>query len=317
VSTEGGTKAVVAALAANLGIAVSKFVGWGLTGSSSMLAEGVHSVVDSGNQVLLLVGGRMARRKADEEHPFGYGQDRYFYAFVVAVVLFTLGGAFAIYEGVEKIRHPHHIDAPGVAIGILAVGIVLESLSFRTAMRESRALRTGIGWWKFIRHTKNPELPVVLLEDTAALTGLALALAGVSVSAATGNGVWDGVATLCIGVLLAAVASVLSVEMKSLLIGEAAAQPEVERIRAALLGDGGAFHRVIHLRTLHLGPDELLVAAKLAVDPALGVPAVASAIDSAEQRVRGAVPIARLIYIEPDLDRSRAETPARPRMDKP
>jgi cation diffusion facilitator family transporter len=317
VSTEGGTKAVVAALAANLGIAVSKFVGWGFTGSSSMLAEGVHSVVDSGNQVLLLVGGRRARRAADEEHPFGYGQDRYFYAFVVAVVLFTLGGAFAIYEGIEKIRHPHHIDAPQVAIVILAVGIVLESLSFRTAMRESRALRVGIGWWTFIRHTKNPELPVVLLEDTAALTGLALALAGVSLSAATGNGVWDGGATLCIGVLLAAVASVLSVEMKSLLIGEAAAGPQVERIRAALLGDGGAFRRVIHLRTLHLGPDELLVAAKLAVDPALGVPAVASAIDSAERRVRGAVPIARLIYIEPDLDRSRAETPAEPRLDRP
>lgn len=305
-SAGGGTKAVVAALAANLGIAVSKFVGWVLTGSSSMLAEGVHSVVDSGNQVLLLVGGRRAQRRPDEEHPFGYGRDRYFYAFVVSLVLFSLGGAFAVYEGIEKIRHPHHIDAPGVAVGILGVAIVLEALSFRTAVRESRPLRGQAGWWHFIRHTKNPELPVVLLEDSGALVGLLLAMLGVLLTVATGNGVWDGLGTLCIGLLLVTIAVLLAGEMKSLLIGEGAGRAQVEQIRAALVGDGGTFSRVIHLRTLHLGPDELLVAAKLAVDPALELPRVASAIDRAEERVRAAVPIARLIYIEPDVDRVRS-----------
>jgi cation diffusion facilitator family transporter len=305
VSASGGTKAVIAALLANLGIAVSKFVGFVITGSSSMLAEAVHSVVDSGNQVLLLVGGRRARREPDETHPFGYGPVRYFYAFVVSLVLFSLGGAFAIYEGVEKIRHPHHLDSPGVAIGILAVAIVLESLSFRTAVRESRPLLGGASWWQFIRRTKNPELPVVLLEDTAALVGLVLALGGVGVTVVTGEPVWDGIGTLLIGALLVVVATILAVEMKSLLIGESAARGQVEQIRRALLGDG-AFQRIIHLRTLHLGPDEVLVAAKLAVDPDAELANVATAIDSAERRVREAVPIARLIYIEPDVDRSRA-----------
>jgi cation diffusion facilitator family transporter len=304
VSSEGGSRAVVAALAANLGIAVSKFVGWGFTGSSSMLAEGVHSVADSGNQVLLLVGGRRARRAADEEHPFGYGQDRYFYAFVVSLVLFSLGGAFAIYEGVEKIRHPHHIETPAVAVAILGVAIVLESLSFRTAVREAKPLRGEASWWRFIRRTKNPELPVVLLEDSGALVGLVLAMLGVLLTVATDNGVWDGVGTLCIGLLLAGIAVLLSGEMKSLLIGEGAARGEVEQIRRALVGDDGTFSRVIHLRTLHVGPEDLLVAAKLAVDPALPLPRVAAAIDAAEQRVRTAVPIARLIYIEPDVDRA-------------
>ncbi|MFL6139046.1 MAG: cation diffusion facilitator family transporter [Frankiaceae bacterium] len=311
-SASGGTKAVVAALAANLGIAVSKFVGWALTGSSSMLAEAVHSVVDSGNQVLLLVGGRRARRAADEEHPFGYGQDRYFYAFVVSLVLFSLGGAFAIYEGVQKIQHPHHIDAPAVAIAILGVAVVLESLSFRTAFREAQPLRGDASWWHFIRRTKSPELPVVLLEDSGALIGLVLALCGVLLTVATGDGAWDGIGTLCIGLLLAGIAVVLSGEMKSLLIGEGAARGQVEAIRSALVGDGGTFSRVIHLRTLHLGPDELLVAAKLAVEPSLELPQVASAIDRAEARVRSAVPIARLIYIEPDVDRSSSRSLADP-----
>jgi cation diffusion facilitator family transporter len=295
---------------ANLGIAVSKFVGWGFTGSSSMLAESVHSVVDSGNQVLLLVGGRRAAREADEEHPFGYGRDRFFYAFVVSLVLFSLGGAFAIYEGIEKFRHPHDVESPAIAMVILAVAIVLEGFSFRTAVRESRPLRGDATWWQFIRRTKNPELPVVLLEDSGALIGLVLALAGVGLSVATGNGRWDGVGTVAIGVLLTSIAVVLAREMKSLLLGESAAPGVVTDIRTALVGDRGAFTRVIHLRTMHLGPDELLVAAKLAVDPTLPLQRVAEAIDDAEVRVRSAVPTARLIYIEPDVDRTRAEQQA-------
>jgi cation diffusion facilitator family transporter len=301
-SASGGSKAIVAALGANLAIAASKFVGFVVTGSSSMLAEAIHSVADSGNQVLLLVGGRRARREADERHPFGYGRERYFYAFVVSVVLFTVGSLFALYEGVEKIRHPHHLETPSVAIGILLFAIVAESFSFRTAIQETRPLKGGQSWVGFIRHAKSPELPVVLLEDLAALIGLLLALGGVGLSLITDDPVWDGIGTLSIGVLLGAVAVVLAIEMKGLLIGESATRASVDAIRDALV-DGTTVTRVIHLKTLHLGPDELLVAAKIAVDPALGLPEVARAIDAAEVRVRAVEPLARQMYLEPDLDR--------------
>jgi cation diffusion facilitator family transporter len=302
-STEGGsTKAIVAALAANLGIAVSKFVAFAFTGSSSMLAEGVHSVVDSGNQVLLLIGGRRSRRHADPEHPFGYGPDRFFYAFVVALVLFSLGSLFALYEGVDKVRHPHHLDSPVVAIVVLGVAILLESLSFRTAMREANPLRAGGSWVGFIRHTKNPELPVVLLEDSGALVGLVFAMAGVVLAAATGNPRWDGVGTLAISALLAVIAVILASKMKSLLIGEGASPSHVAQISAALLDDP-VFRRVIHIRTLYLGPDEMLIAAKLAVDPAATLADVAGRIDAAEARVRALLPVAKVIYLEPDVDR--------------
>jgi cation diffusion facilitator family transporter len=303
VSSEGSPKAIVAALAANLGIAVSKFVAFAFTGSSSMLAEGVHSVVDSGNQVLLLIGGKRSRREADPEHPFGHGADRFFYAFVVALVLFSLGSLFALYEGVDKVRHPHHLDSPVVAIGVLGVAIVLEALSFRTAVRESNPLRGNSSWIGFIRHTKNPELPVVLLEDSGALVGLVFALAGVVLAESTGNPRWDGVGTLAIGGLLAVIASILAVKMKSLLIGEGATGGQVMAISHALLDDP-VLRRVIHIRTLYLGPDEMLVAAKIAVDPAATLADVARRIDSAEARVRALFPVAKVIYLEPDVDRA-------------
>ena len=268
-----------------------------------MLAESVHSFADSGNQALLLVGGRRARREADERHPFGYGRDRYFYAFVVALVLFTVGSLFAVYEGIEKIKHPHALDSAGVAIGILVFAILAESFSFRTAIVESLPEKGTGSWVEFVRHAKAPELPVVLLEDLAALIGLVLALLGVTLSLVTGDGVWDGIGTLSIGVLLGGVAVVLGIEMKSLLIGEAASRTSVDAIRAALV-DGTDVLRVIHLKTLHLGPDELLVAAKIAVAPALSLPAIAAAIDAAEARVRAVEPLARQMYLEPDLDRT-------------
>jgi cation diffusion facilitator family transporter len=267
-----------------------------------MLAEAIHSLADSGNQVLLLVGGRRARREADERHPFGYGRERYFYAFVVSVVLFTVGAVFAVYEGVEKIRHPHHLETAGLALGILGFAIVAEAFSFRTAIRETRPLKGEQSWAAFIRHAKSPELPVVLLEDLAALIGLVLALLGVSLTLLTDEPVWDGVGTLSIGLLLGAVAVVLAVEMKGLLIGESASRAAVDAIRLALV-DGTSVLRVIHLKTLHLGPDELLVAAKVAVAPDLGLPEVARAIDAAEARVRAVEPLARQMYLEPDLDR--------------
>ena len=298
----GGVKAIVAALGANLAIAVAKFVGFILTGSSSMLAESVHSVADSGNQVLLLVGGKRAKRDADERHPFGYGRERYFYSFVVALVLFSVGSLFAIYEGVHKIEHPEHLDSAGVAIGILVFAILAESFSFRTAIRESRPYKGDGSWVQFIRRAKSPELPVVLLEDLAALIGLTLALVGVGMTLVTDDPVWDGIGTLAIGVLLGFVAIILAVEMKGLLIGEAASKEGVDAIRSALV-DGSSVLRVIHLKTLHLGPEELLVAAKIAVAPGLGLPAIARAIDDAELRVRTVEPMARQMYLEPDLDR--------------
>ena len=304
-SAGGGGGAIVAALGANLAIAVAKLVGFLVTGSSSLLAEAVHSFADSGNQVLLLVGGRRARREADERHPFGYGRDRYFYAFVVALVLFSLGALFAGYEGVDKIRHPHAIDTPAVAVAILLFAIAAESFSFRTAVKEAGPLRGDASWVQYVRRAKAPELPVVLLEDLAALVGLLLALVGVGLALVTGEPRWDGVGTLAIGVLLGIVALVLAVEMKGLLIGEAASRPAVEAIRAALV-DGTTVLRVIHLKTLHLGPDELLVAAKIALAPELGLPAVAQAIDDAEARVRRVEPLARQMYLEPDLDRTPA-----------
>jgi cation diffusion facilitator family transporter len=303
VSGGGGSKAVVAALGANLGIAVIKFVAFAITGSSSMLAEGVHSVVDSGNQGLLLRGGAKSRRAATESHPFGYGRDRYVYGFLVALLLFSAGGLFALYEGVEKIRHPHQLDDPLVAIVVLAVGLALETFSLRTAIRESKHLKGTDSWAGFIRHAKNPELPVVLLEDTAALIGLLFALIGVGLAALTDHAVWDGVSTCAIGVLLVVVAVVLVIETKSLLLGESATPVEVRAIEAALAGAG--VDRVIHLRTMHLGPEELLVGAKVAMPAAATLNEVAVAIDAAEARVRAAVPSARVIYLEPDLDRGQ------------
>ncbi|MGW0366521.1 cation diffusion facilitator family transporter [Streptomyces sp. NPDC002990] len=299
-SASGGTKAIVAALAANLAIAVAKFVAFLFSGSSSMLAESVHSLADSGNQGLLLVGGKKAQREATPQHPFGYGRERYIYAFLVSIVLFTVGGMFAIYEGYEKINHPHEIEHWYWPVGVLVFAIIAETFSFRTAIKESNLVRGNQTWGQFIKRAKAPELPVVLLEDLGALVGLILALAGVSVALVTGDGVWDGIGTLCIGVLLIIIAIVLAVETKSLLLGEAAGTDEVEKIKAAVV-DGDTVTRLIHMRTLHLGPEELLVAAKIAVRHGDTAADVANAINAAEDRIRAAVPIARVIYLEPDI----------------
>jgi len=302
-STEGGTRAIVAALAANIGIAVTKFGAYLLTSSSSMLAESIHSLADSGNQALLLIGGRRSQRTATPEHPFGYGRERYVYAFLVAVVLFSVGGLFALYEGFHKIRHPEPIDSwKWVPIAVLLVAIGLESFSFRTAITESNHTRGDQSWVAFIRRAKAPELPVVLLEDFAALIGLAFAFFGVVLTLLTDDGVWDGLGTVAIGLLLVSVAVVLAIETKSLLLGEGASKAAVTEIEQALLADPRV-DRVIHMRTLHLGPEELLVAAKIAVHHDDTAAEVARAIDAAEARVRAAVPICRVIYLEPDIDR--------------
>jgi len=306
-SVEGGTRAIVAALLANTGIAVTKFVAFLLTGSSSMLAESVHSLADSGNQALLLIGGKRSRRQATPLHPFGYGRERYVYAFIVSIVLFSVGGLFALYEAWHKFQHPEPITGTWwwMPIAVLLIAIALEGFSFRTAIKESNHVRGKRSWTEFVRTAKAPELPVILLEDLAALFGLVFALFGVSMTLASGNGIWDAVGTALIGTLLVTVAIVLSIEMKSLLLGEAATVEQVMAIKAALEGDEeSAVERVIHLRTMHLGPEELLVGAKLAVGRLEHGHQIATAIDAAEQRAREAVPGLRLVmYLEPDIDR--------------
>ena len=293
---------MLAALGANLGIAVVKLVAFVITGSASLLAESVHSLADSGNQALLLLGRSRAQRAETEEHPFGFGRERYFYAFVVAVVLFTVGAVFSVYEGIHKILSPEHISSPVVAFVVLFIAMGLESFSLRTAVHESNEVRGRYGWTAFIRRTKSPELPAILLEDIAALTGLVFATVGVALTVITGDGVWDGAGSLAIGVLLGCVAAVLAVEMKSLLIGESASA-ETERAIVTALEAGPEVQCVIHLRTLHMGPESLLVAAKIAISGADSAALIAAGIDAAERRVRQAVPIAEMIYLEPDIYR--------------
>ncbi|MGH9138823.1 MAG: cation diffusion facilitator family transporter [Acidimicrobiales bacterium] len=300
-----GTRAIIAAFLANLGIAISKSIGFVITGSASMLAEAVHSVADTGNQALLLLGGRRARREPSELHPFGYGRERYFWAFVVALVLFSLGSVFAIYEGLNKLDHPEAVESPVVNYVILGVAIVLEAFSFRTAIHESNLVRGTLSWPRFVRRAKTPELPVVLLEDLGALLGLMIALAALITAEATGEPIWDGVGTVTIGVLLGVIAIFLAIEMKGLLIGEAADLEVQDKIRRAVESDPNVA-RLIHFRTQHLGPEELLVAAKVQFADGLSGAGLADAVDQVEAAIRAEVPIAELIYLEPDVAREPA-----------
>jgi cation diffusion facilitator family transporter len=301
-SASGGTTAIIAALLANVGIALVKLLAWAVSGASSMLAEAVHSLADSGNQLLLLIGGRASRKRADSKHPFGYGRERFVYAFVVSIILFSVGGVFALYEGFEKLAHPHPLEAWWLPVGVLIAAVGLESFSLRTAIRESNPLRGSASWIEFVRHAKAPELPVVLLEDVAALIGLVFALFGVGLTALTGNPVFDSLGTLAIGALLVTVAVILALETKSLLVGEGATVEDVAAIEAAIVA-GGEAEGIIHMKTLYLGPDELMVGAKLAFAAETRFAEVAQAIDAIESRVRASVPAARVIYIEPDVAR--------------
>jgi cation diffusion facilitator family transporter len=304
-SASGGNRAIIAALLANLGIALAKFVAWALSGSASMLAEAIHSVADSGNQLLLMLGGRRASRSADREHPFGYGRERYVSAFVVSIILFSVGGVFAIYEGIDKLRNPHELDADWwwLPLVVLVIAIVLESLSLRTAVRESNLVRDkGQSWVSFVRRAKAPELPVVLLEDTGALLGLTFALLGVSLTLITGNPLFDALGTVMIGLLLVVIAIILGIETKSLLIGEGANPADHDLIVDAI-NAGPEIEKIIHMKTLYLGPDELMVAAKIALSADKPLREAADDIDEIEARIREAVPIARVIYIEPDVYR--------------
>nr|WP_231366137.1 cation diffusion facilitator family transporter [Zhihengliuella flava] len=298
----------MAALIANLTIAVFKFVGWLLTQSSSMLAEAIHSVADSGNQVLLLVGGKAAKKQASPEHPFGYGRERYLYSFIVAIVLFSVGGLFALYEAWHKFQDPHGIEGQWwwVPVAVLVGAIIAESFSFRTAIVESNRVRGGKSWAQFVRRAKSPELPVILLEDLGALLGLIFALIGVSLTIVTGNGLWDAAGTACIGLLLVVIAIVLALETRSLLLGESATKENVAEIEAAIADDGT---QIIHLKTLHLGPEEIMVAAKISVAHNATGAGIAEQINATEGRIRAAVPMARVIYLEPDIRHGETQQP--------
>lgn len=304
----GSAKAILAAFLANLGIAIAKFVGFLITGSSAMLAEAIHSVADSSNQGLLFLGGRRARRAPTELHQFGYGRSRYFWAFVVSVVLFSVGGLFSLWEGIHKVGHPEEISSPIVAFVIFGLAIVFEALALRTAVKHANEQRQGRSWFTYIRTSRSPELPVLVLEDSGAVLGLTFATIGVALAQITGNPVWDGVGTIAIGVLLVVIAIVLAIEMSSLLLGEAARPEQVELIESELAATAGV-RSIIHVLTQHLGPEELLVAVKLEFEPDLSMSQLAAAINECERRVRGAVPIAKRIYIEPDLRRAADTEP--------
>jgi cation diffusion facilitator family transporter len=299
-SASGGTRAVIAALLANTGIAISKFVAFFVTGSTSMLSEAIHSVADSLNQVLLLIGGKRSKREATEQYQFGYGRVRYVYGFIVAIVLFLIGGLYSAYEGWHKWTHPEHIENANIAFGVLIIAIILESLSFRTAIKEANHARGNRSMAKFIRDARQPELPVILLEDFGALIGLIFALTGVSLAVVTGDGRWDGLGAISIGILLIIIAVILVREMSSMLIGEAALPEAIEAVRNALIS-APIVSSVIHLRTLHVGPEELLVAAKIAVAESSSAEQIVRGIDEAEKMLRTAVPTAKYVFLEPDF----------------
>ncbi|MFM1786925.1 MAG: hypothetical protein RL228_875 [Actinomycetota bacterium] len=299
-STEGGIKAVVAALLANIGIAISKFVAFLLTGSSSMLSEAVHSLADSGNQVLLLVGNRHSKRTITDKHQFGYGRVRYIYGFIVAIVLFVIGGIFSLYEGIHKIQSPEEVPNTTIALAVLIVAIVLESFSLRTALREVNAIRGKRTLWQFIRAARQPELPVIVLEDIGALLGLVFALFGVGAATITGNSQWDGLGAIAVGLLLVVIAVILSFEMSSMLVGESALAEDIQAIEKALQ-NASVVQSLIHLRTLYVGPDELLVACKIAISGEQSGANLSAGIDEAENLIRAQVPHARYIFIEPDI----------------
>lgn len=299
-STEGGLKAVVAALSANLGIAVAKFGAFAVTGSSSMLSEAIHSVADSGNQVLLLVGNKRSERRRDEEHQFGYGRLRFIYAFMVAIVLFLVGGLFSLFEGWHKIQNPEGLSDPRIAFVVLFLAIGLEGFSLRTAIKESNKARGKVSLFRYIRRTRQPELPVILLEDLGALVGLGFALFGITMATVTGDGRWDGLGAAAVGTLLVVIAVFLGFEMSSMLTGESALPEEEAVVRKAIEETDGV-GRVIHMRTLHLGPDEILIAAKIGIEPLESGVEIARLIDRAETSIRAAVGMTCVVYLEPDV----------------
>jgi cation diffusion facilitator family transporter len=288
---------VVAAFGANLAIAVPKFAAAVLTGSAAMLSEGWHSLADTGNQGMLLYGMRAARRPADEEHPFGRGKESFFWSFMVAVVLFTGGAFLSISHGIDALRHPHELESLVPSFIVLGIAIAAEGASFLVARREFNIARGSRQAWRSIRETKNMSLVVVLLEDSAALSGLSVALIGTTLVALTGNTMWDAFASLAIGVLLAAVAIVLAVETKALLIGEAASRDDRAAIRSRLLAMP-AVSTVGRLLTMQMGPSEILVNVEVDFQEEMSKDDIETAIVEAEELIQQILPGARNVFVE-------------------
>ena len=295
-----GKKTILAALIANVGIAIAKFAGFAITKSSTMLAEGIHSSADSANQLLLLLGTRRAKREPSSKHPFGYGRERYFWSFVVALILFSLGSLFAVYEGIEKIRHPHALNNASWAIGILIFGIFIESFSFRTAIVEAKTIKGETSWSKFVVRSKQPEIPVVLLEDAGALFGMVIALGAITLVKTTGEPIWDGIGTLSIGVLLGVIAIILAREMHSLIIGEAASETDRLKI-VSVIENNKQVVELVEMRTQHLGPDEILIGVRIAFRETLQTKEIAQLINQLENDIRVELDNAGPIFIEPEL----------------
>ena len=294
----GGTRTIVTALIANFTISIAKFFGFVITSSSAMLAEAVHSLADTSNQALLLLGKKRSKKLPSAQRPFGFGRERFFWAFVVSLVLFSLGSMYAVYEGIEKIRHPHEIESLWWALAILLFAMVMEAYAFQTAVKESRFYKGDHSWKSFIRRSRIPELPVVLLEDFGALMGLVFAFVCVLIADITGNAVWDGIGTLSIGILLGLIAIILAIETKSLLIGEGALPEQVVRIENAITSSPEVLS-LIDMRTEYLGPETLLVAAKIEFSGETSPSDISGDVDTIENRIREVEPLAKIIYLEP------------------
>ena len=295
-----GKKTILAALIANVGIAIAKFAGFAITKSSTMLAEGIHSSADSANQLLLLLGTRRAKREPSSKHPFGYGRERYFWSFVVALILFSLGSLFAVYEGIEKIRHPHALNNASWAIGILIFGIFIESFSFRTAIVEAKTIKGETSWSKFVVRSKQPEIPVVLLEDAGALSAMVIALGAITLVKTTGEPIWDGIGTLSIGILLGVIAIILAREMHSLIIGEAASETDRLKI-VSVIENNKQVVELVEMRTQHLGPEEILIGVRISFRETLQTKEIAQLINQLENDIRIELDNAGPIFIEPEL----------------
>jgi cation diffusion facilitator family transporter len=302
---KNGLRVVVAALAVNIAIAIFKFIAAAVTGSSAMLAEASHSTADTANQIFLLIGMRKSARPPDRDHPFGYGPETYFWAFMVALCIFSVGGGFSVHEGVEKILHRHdpsqHLSDPRWAYVVLGVSILLESYSFTVAMREFRHIRAGRGVRRTLKETRDPTVLTVLFEDLAALFGLLVALGGILLTRLTGNVAWDGAASIVVGLALGAVAFVLARDTKSLLIGQSVNQADEARIRAIVCANRDVVE-LVHLRTMHMAPEEVIAAIKVRFLGNLDTRTLELRINDIEAELRRALPRLRRIYIEPGFN---------------
>jgi len=297
--------AVLVALAANLAVAAAKLGAFLITRSSALLAESLHSLADSANEILLLVGARRSSRPADRRHPFGHARFRYVYAFLVSLTVFWIGGVFAVVEGIAHLASSEPIEDPRWAFGVLAIGALLDGWSLRTTLRSGRSAKGLMSWRQLVRVTKAPELIVIFLEDLGALIGISIAAIGVGLATITGVVVWDAIASIAIGLLLMAIGLVVNRETQSLLLGESATAEMETRIRDAIATTAG-IDGVVNLRTIHLGPDDLVIAAAITVDGATDATAIAKSIVDAEASVRAAMPFRTVIYLEPRVELSDA-----------